>query len=201
MLNYTFGPYAAIDRFREKAPSAGKGRHASRRPLCRNVLFYQPNLEKGDDPLADNTKIWRETPEAFMDINHPFGTQTDAIGGEPLFGYYEHGDEWVIRRHAMMLTMADVDFILFDTTNLTMHKENALKVMKIFNEYQQAGWNVPKFAFYTNSEPGKRAQEIYENIYKTEMYPDVWFMPNGKPLLVGRPEFCSDEVKEFLTSA
>lgn len=197
MLNYTFGPYAAIDRLGRKLPLPEKvGTLREDRYVG---MFYFINLtwKKGMRPLADNTKIWRETPEAFMDVNHPVWDTDGCYWGEPLFGYYEHGDEWVIRRHAMMLTMADVDFILFDTTNLTMHKENALKVMKIFNEYQQAGWNVPKFAFYTNSEPGKRAQEIYENIYKTEMYPDVWFMPNGKPLLVGRPEFCSDEVKEF----
>lgn len=197
MLNHTFGPYAAIDRLGRKLPLPEKvGTLRENRYVG---MFYFINLtwKKGMRPLKDNSKIWRETPEAFMDVSHPVWETDGCYWGEPLFGYYEHGDEWVIRRHAMMLTMADVDFILFDTTNLTMHRENALKVMKIFNEYQQAGWNVPKFAFYTNSEPGKRAQEIYENVYKAEMYPDVWFRPNGKPLLVGRPEFCSDEVKAF----
>ena len=37
--------------------------------------------------------------------------------GEPLYGYYNSGDRWVIRRHLELLTDAGVDFLVFDTTN------------------------------------------------------------------------------------
>ena len=113
MLNHTFGPYAAIDRLGRKLPLPEKvGTLRENRYVG---MFYFINLtwKKGMRPLKDNSKIWRETPEAFMDVSHPVWETDGCYWGEPLFGYYEHGDEWVIRRHAMMLTMADVDFILF----------------------------------------------------------------------------------------
>ncbi|MGQ9731478.1 MAG: hypothetical protein ACUVX8_09430 [Candidatus Zipacnadales bacterium] len=37
--------------------------------------------------------------------------------GRPLFGYYLSDDEWVIRKHAQMLTDAGVDVIICDVTN------------------------------------------------------------------------------------
>lgn len=197
MLNHTFGPYAGIDSLGRKLPLPERAGALRENRYVGMFYFINLSWTKDTRPLKDNTRIWNETPEAFMDTEHPVWDTDGCYWGEPLLGYYAHDDEWVIRRHAMMLTMADVDFILFDTTNLTMHKENALTVMRIFNEYQQAGWEVPKFAFYTNSEPGKRAQEIYENVYQAGMYPDLWFKPDGRPLLIGRPEFCSQEVQEF----
>jgi len=36
--------------------------------------------------------------------------------GEPLWGYYNSSDEWVIRKQMQMLTLAGVDFIFFDHT-------------------------------------------------------------------------------------
>lgn len=37
--------------------------------------------------------------------------------GEPYFGYYLPDDEWVIRKHAQILSDADVDVIILDVTN------------------------------------------------------------------------------------
>ena len=37
--------------------------------------------------------------------------------GEPLFGYYQSTDRWVLRRHARLLSDAGVDTLIFDTTN------------------------------------------------------------------------------------
>jgi hypothetical protein len=196
--NHSFGPYAGKDNLGRKLPLPEKtGVLRTNRYVG---MFYFINLSWNDGkPLDDNTKIWNETPEAFKNTKHPVWNTDGCYWGEPLFGYYAHNDEWVIRRHAMMLTMAGVDFILFDVTNLTMHAENALTVMKIFNDFYQSGWDVPKVAFYTNSEPGKRVQEIYETVYKKEMYPDIWFRWENKPFIIGRPEYCSNETCEYFT--
>ncbi len=195
--NDSFGPYGGIDALGRKLPMPETA--GARRQNRYVGMFYFINLDWQDGmrPMQDNEVLWRTAPEVFQDAQDPVWNCGGCYWAQPLFGYYDHGDEWVIRRHVMMLSMAGVDFIVFDTTNNTMHKDNALTVMKIFHAYQQAGWDVPKIAFYTNSEPGKRAQEIYEAVYLPKRYPELWFMPDGKPMLIGRPEFCSDEVRAF----
>ena len=40
--------------------------------------------------------------------------------GEPYLGYYVANDEWVIRKHAQMLTDAGVDVLFFDTQRSTV---------------------------------------------------------------------------------
>ena len=69
--------------------------------------------------------------------------------------------------------------------------------MAILDEYQKQGWNVPKMVFYTNSHSGKTIELLYEGLYKKSLYPNLWFYWEGKPLIVGHPEECSDEVKTF----
>ncbi|HEX2985505.1 MAG TPA: hypothetical protein VHO71_01685 [Caproiciproducens sp.] len=197
-FNGTFGPYAGKDTLSRKLPFADRvGGPKGDRYVG---MFYFINLAwKNGRPLHDNAKILKETPEAFHDIHHPAWDTDACYWGEPLFGYYSDNDEWVIRRHAVLLTMADIDFIVFDVTNAIMFADNALTVMKIFNEYLQAGWNVPKVVFYTNSSPVKSIQEVYDTVYAQNLYPDLWFRWEGKPLLIGRPENCSEEIRSFFT--
>ena len=52
---------------------------------------------------------------------------------EPLYGYYNSSDEWVIRRHMELLTQAGVDFLVFDVTNCFTYQSVAEKVMKVIN--------------------------------------------------------------------
>lgn len=83
--------------------------------------------------------------------------------GEPLFGYYVSSDQWVMRKHVQMLSDADVDFLVFDTTNASggpttqaitnsgggnnTYVANALAMLKILDEYYKAGWNVHRWRF------------------------------------------------------
>ena len=59
--------------------------------------------------------------------------------GEPIWGYYNSDDEWVIRKQMQMLTIAGVDFIFFDTTNALIYSNVALKVCAVLDELQKAG--------------------------------------------------------------
>ncbi len=118
--------------------------------------------------------------------------------GEPLFGYYTSDDEWVMRKHVQMLTDADVDFLVFDTTNAVTYTAQALKLMKILDEYQKQGWDVPQVACYTNSSSGNTMDRIYNDIYKAHPeYEKLWFNWDGKPLIIGNASEASKEVKEF----
>ncbi|MDD4773934.1 MAG: hypothetical protein PHZ09_10105 [Eubacteriales bacterium] len=119
--------------------------------------------------------------------------------GEPLFGYYFSDDEWVMRRHVEMLTIADIDFLVFDTTNAVTYTENAKMMMRLLSEYRSAGWNTPKVVFYTNTASGKTAQKIYEEIYAVDYCGDSWFYVDGNPLIIAAADDCSPEVRGFFT--
>ena len=104
--------------------------------------------------------------------------------GEPLWGYYNSMDEWVIRKQMKMLTMAEIDFIVFDTTNAITYRDVYLRVLKVIDELQKEGWNPPKVAFYTHSRSMKTTTQIYNELYKRNLYPNTWYRVNGKPMII-----------------
>lgn len=163
--------------------------------------------------LETKWKIGQKIPGTVnAEAGYPDGMESPANyvhwTSEPLYGYYNTADEWVITRHMELLTLAGVDFIYLDTTNDKIYEKNyhqsfvsdpsdpknvALSkptftlldtILKLYNQ----GWNVPKVVFYTNSNSGDRVNEIYNNFYKDGKYEDIWFKPTGKPLIVGTTE-------------
>ncbi|MDR1957949.1 MAG: hypothetical protein LBQ54_02715 [Planctomycetaceae bacterium] len=163
------------------------------------LFYFVWQAQHGTAGPFDITKIVKEHPEAIKDANHPAWGPLSLFHhwGEPLFGYYTGDDVWVKRKHVQMLTDAGVDFLVMDATNAVPYTSQVLSLMKILDEYQKQGWNVPKVVFYTNSDSGKTIGKIYESIYKQNLYPDLWFYWEEKPLLIGHPEECSEEVKDF----
>lgn len=105
--------------------------------------------------------------------------------GESLFGYYHTSDDYVMRKHIEMFIYADVDYLVFDTTNAEAYTTAALKMMKLLHEYNEMGWDAPQVAFYTNTDSVARISTIYANIYEQNKYPDTWYMVDGKPLIIG----------------
>ncbi len=135
---------------------------------------------------------------------HPESPVWGEIGsyhhwGEPLYGYYYSDDEWVIRRHMKLLCEAGVDFLFFDTTNAVTYTHNAKTVMRVLQEYHDAGLRVPQVMFYTNTASGQTAQELYESIYRPGYCRDIWFCLDGKPVIVAIEEACSKEVRQFFS--
>lgn len=161
----------------------------------------------------DNSKILKNFPEIAAHPEDPavwakYGF--DNAGrprhhwGEPLFGYYRSNDEWVIRKHAQMLSDAGVDTIIFDTSNvdarnnrdLSKHYiQNAVAVCRVFSEIRDAGGRAPAFVFLTNGADGRSAsmiQWLYDNIYSKGLYKSAWFSwpdysdgDKVKPLVLG----------------
>ncbi len=163
-------------------------------------LFYFSWLaQHGKNGPYDITKIVRENPDAIHDVRHPAWGPVHAFHhwGESIFGYYTSDDAWVKRKHVQMLTDAGIDFLIIDATNAAPYIAQGLQLMEILDEYQKQGWNVPKMVFYTNSDSGATIEKLYEGIYKKNLYPNLWFHWEGKPMIVGHPEECSDEIKAF----
>lgn len=110
--------------------------------------------------------------------------------GEPLWGYYNSGDEWVIRKQLQMITLAGVDFLFFDATNAIIYKNVYMKVLAILEEYMKAGWDPPKVVFYTHSHSLETTRSLYRELYQPNLHPDTWYRVNGKPMIIAytRPE-------------
>lgn len=160
-------------------------------------LWLGQHQGSGQNGIYNITDLLMNDPDSLWDIslnNKISPVETYHFWGEPLYGYYNSSDEWVIRKHMEMFIYAGIDFLCFDTTNGYTYSDVALKVMKVLKEYSEQGWKVPKIMFYTNSSSVKTMETIYGSIYSSHPeYEDIWFAPNGKPMIVGvRDEMIED---------
>lgn len=152
-------------------------------------IFYFLWVGMHGDKIYDINKLLAEHPDDLWDIKGPENSPGWAwhYWGEPLFGYYKCCDPYILRKHVEMLTMAGVDYILCDTTNALIYTDVLYPLMQTLDEYSKAGWNVPKIGCYTNSGSPQTVQTIYDVFYKDKnLFPDIWYKPNGKPVIVAR---------------
>ena len=148
---------------------------------------------------ANHTGIYDINLITFESTYHKAFTQYDTfitpVGsahfwGEPVWGYYNSLDAWVMRKQIEMLTMAGVDFLVLDTTNNVLY-ENVTKVLfGILKEYQDKGWDVPKVVYYLGDHdlnPDISAfKQVYNIFYSKEEHKSLWFTPNNpeKPMII-----------------
>jgi hypothetical protein len=172
------------------------------------ALFYwtwQNDMAK-NSPAYDVTKILAQHPDAINDYNHPAWPKNAPcfFWGEPLYGYYRRTDPWVLRRHAELLAMAEVDVIFFDCTNGDFTWEEAyMELCKVFTEARAEGVKTPQIAFMMafGATDGSRSavQQVYNKLYKPGIYNDLIFKWDGKPLIMAYPDNLSDELKKYFT--
>ena len=153
---------------------------------------YKSKTERGDKTVGifyfiwmgshgyDQAANWGELrPPSSTDVNSPYDIQklldedmvNPAFGpehafhhwGEPYLGYYVANDEWVIRKHAQMLTDAGVDVLFFDVTNSFTYLDVVETICEVYTEMREEGNDTPQFAFVTNSNAGETALEAFEN--------------------------------------
>ena len=168
-------------------------------------IFYFLWIGYHDSGLRDNSAIVAQNPDALKSESNWMAAGGGAVNefhfwGKPMFDYYPSSDKWVMRKHVQMLTDAGIDFLCFDATNAFTYTQNALAMMKILKEYKDAGFSVPKVAFYTNSSSGDTMNRIYNEIYKAHPeYESIWFNWDGKPMIVGdaNDKALSGEAKDF----
>ncbi|UPK74406.1 hypothetical protein MU582_18515 [Nocardioidaceae bacterium SCSIO 66511] len=165
-------------------------------------LFYFLWLgQHGKTGPYNITKILEEHPEAVHDPDHPAWGPPGAHHhwGEPLYDYYFSDDAWVLRKHAQMLAAAKVDFLYFDVTNAFTYKSVYDRLLEVFDDVRQQGWDVPQVVFYTNSSSGATIQKLYDDLYEPGRYRELWFELDGKPMIIGNPDEVSTEIRDFFT--
>lgn len=149
----------------------------------------------------DVSRILAKDPDALKKPDSPLWGPigTSHYWGEPLFGYYLSRDPWVLRRHARMLTDAGIDTLIFDTTNAITYRDVYMELCRVFQEVRRDGGATPQIAFMVNTQAGKTAQQIFEELYKPGLYPELWFRWQGKPLMICDPEQAGPELRTFFT--
>ena len=120
--------------------------------------------------------------------------------GEPYFGYYLPDDEWIIRKHAQMLSDAGVDVLILDVTNAAIYLPQVTKIATIYLAMRKEGISTPSISFIVNTNPAKTVGRLYDSIYKKELFKDLWFYWKGKPLLLCPPEALNDTTKNFFNT-
>lgn len=144
--------------------------------------------------LADVTKVLAGDPNARLDAKHPLWTEGSYHWGEPEMGYFLSKDEYVIRKDMSMLADAGVDVLVMDVTNAVRYWDEWDVVFPVMQKMKAEGNKVPQFCFWAFNGPSITVvQDLYERIYKTDKYKDLWFYWDGKPLLLynGRPSIDS----------
>ncbi len=146
-----------------------------------------------DEPV--NVQEYSEKyPEAMRDFNHEIWKGTSSYWwNESIYGFYSGEDPWVLRKQAELLTNAGVDVIFTDNTNgdHTWHAAyNAL--LKEWDDAMTDGLETPKLSFmlpfwdrdYTNMQ----VSSIYQDMFRTNKYPNLWYYLDGKPMIMAIKE-------------
>ena len=184
-------------------------------------IFYWTwrDQQSSSEPL-NLTQVLRDYPGAEYNENHPVWTKdgkpTVTNWNEPLYGYYLNRDPYIIRRHAVMLANAGVDFLVFDCTNGSLiWKQSYEPLLEGLRAARADGIRVPKVAFMLNFGIAKTSEDmlrtLYQDLYKPGRYSDLWYMLDGKPMImayrgslpeVGVCDFDTallDEIRNFFT--
>ena len=185
--NYLFGGYSATDDLnRPLYDSSEVGSYtADERHI--GLFYFLWQGEHGDSGVFDLQKIIDQ-----VGIDAADNTDCGLYGpagamhwfAEPLYGYYYANDSWVLKKHAELLTMANIDFIFFDVTNGYTYRHNALVLMEHLHELNEAGFDAPQVVFYTNTNAEQVVRELYDNIYSKGKFEDTWFCLDGKPVII-----------------
>ena len=162
-------------------------------------LFYWTWHTDGNatfSPVMNITEILKQYPLAATDAYHQ-AWQGITPGvfwwDEPLFGYYRTTDEWVLRKHAEMLADAGVDVVFFDCTNGSLTWKSSYTVLlKVWDQARKDGVKTPQICFLlpfgANNNTLLSLYELYTELYQPQLYKDLWFIWNNKPLIMAYPE-------------
>jgi hypothetical protein len=74
-----------------------------------------------------------------------------------------------------------------------------LKICEVWTQVRKEGGRTPQICFMVNTKAGETAQELYHELYELGRYKDLWFMWQGRPLLICDPAEASPAVAQFFT--
>ena len=165
-------------------------------------IFYFLFMNSDTETIYDTTQTYLDGGvEAVWEMVPLDGFHCWA---RPYFGYYRNDiDEWIYRKHAQMLTDAGVDFVFLDTTNSGgLFEKSWTLLLKTWRKVRDEGGNTPQVVFHNgdNASTMKEHVEVqYKKAYSNPDYADLWFMWEGKPLILGNAEGLSSKYLDYFT--
>jgi hypothetical protein len=154
------------------------------------VFYFLWLYPRGGLGPFDITQILAKDPQAITNAANPLWGPMHEFHhwGESIFGYYLSDDEAVLRKHAQMLADAGVDVIIFDVTNQQTYPRSWKALCRVYDQIRREGGRTPQIAFLCPFwDPKKVARELWEQLYRPGLYPDLWFRWEGKPLILADP--------------
>ncbi len=194
-------PWPATDGLNRSLPIAGEVPTPRPGRFVGMFYFLWHEPRGGPRSLFDVSQILAAAPDA---LHQPTSPPWGPMGfphywSEPLFGYYRGDDRWVIRRHAQLLTDAGVDVLIFDATNAETYPHVYSALGEVFTAIRASGGRTPQMAFMVNTEARKTARQLYHDLYQPGRFRDLWFLWQGKPLLICDPAEADPEITAFFT--
>lgn len=177
------------------------------------IFFWTWHCSQSQNRAINVNDLIEQYPDAQNDYTNSIwkDNQTGAYHwDEPVYGYYDGTDEWVLRRQAELLANSGVDVVIFDNTNGTATwRSGFVTLCKVFEEAREQGVNTPKISFLLPFSDGPdtvtQLREIYLTIFRDGLYRDLWFYWEGKPLLMSnykkldRNDPIESEIYNFFT--
>ena len=180
------------------------------------MFYWQWHISFDNNTDAFNIQNFIEKyPEAKNDVSFAGWNDSSVYyWNEPIYGYYRSDDNWVLRRHAELLANAGVDAVFFDNTNSDYVIRDGYNF--IFNGWTEAtksGVNAPKISYClpfweeggAASNTARQLKALYFDVYRQDMYQDMWFYYEGKPMIMANGEYLDttdviqSEIKNFFT--
>lgn len=160
-----------------------------------------PNTPSNMPRPYDLTKILALDPNAVRDQKESLLGREGQMHfwGEPLYGYYDSRDPWVVRRHVHMLADAGIDVLIFDATNAVTYPWAYLPLCDLLLETKDAGFEVPQVTFSTNTDVGATTRALWNEFYTQEKYAPLFFRWEGKPLLLSNPKEVPEDLRDRFT--
>jgi hypothetical protein len=103
--------------------------------------------------------------------------------GEPELGYYKSVDDYVMRKHIYMFDAAGVDVLAFENTNAATYPQANMILCDVMEDLKAKGTEIPDICFWTNPN-NNIEQDVYLFFYSQNLYSDMWFYLDGKPLIM-----------------
>ncbi len=172
----------------ERFTGVGDGDLADKKVGIFYFLWHDVQRHKGDGQIYNHADAYaRGGVEGLIQVMQQGPVGFAHYWAEPYFGYYRSDDEWVIRKHTYQLVAAGVDFIFIDATNGKTYQENYEAILRVWTQMRAEGYQTPQIAFHCgNSETNglQSFREVWRNIYSRDLYKELWFMHEGKPLIL-----------------
>ena len=150
-------------------------------------LWHDPNIHGGDGKIYNHTETYYTGgQDALIDVMQQGPLGFAHYWAEPYFGYYRSDDEWVIRKHTYQLVAAGIDFIYIDATNGLTYENTYETILRVWSEMRAEGYETPQIMFHCGDNMSiapKSFEALWNNLYSTGRYEELWFKHEGKPLI------------------